>query len=387
MARSMQTRKWAKGLLMASLAVLGISALAPESRAANIVNFDPTGGNGANPNDVLNASSFAYLPGNVLAIGGGVITVGQNIPILYQAILSTINTGASPPGNGNTMSGNANTGNILISPAGGGVIDTGKQIIIQAQFTEQVQSITTSGSGATAKTTVTFIPSLAAGTNLVQLFAQPTAGNASINQSNGQGFGPAGGTGATLILSGSISPTGFVSSFAQNLSSNPTVAGSFIPAGSPGAPASYALNQHAGGSGSYGMDGPPGSTQSITGSGSTTVNVNVSFTNSSYFLTSGITALTLPSVSDGLPFVGVDPLTKMFTNTVPNLVGVGSLPGQPAGTAWNGVNTTDLLFQSQATNNFTVPEPSSIVMASIGVCFAGLASIRSLRRRNRSTVA
>jgi hypothetical protein len=380
MTKAIRTRQWASGLLMTALAVLGVAVIAPQSRGASVINFDPTGGNGTNPNDVLNTSSFAYLPGNVLAVGGGnesTISIGQSIPVLYQAILGTINTSAT--GNGNTMSPNANTGNITINPGGGGpAINTNSQIIVQAQFTEQVQNIVTSGSGSTQITTITFAPNLGAGTNLVQLFSQPTAGNANINASNGTGFGTTGGTGATLIMSGTVSSSGFVSSFAENNSSNP-VSSNFV-SGSGG---TYALNQHTGGSGSYGgQAGPPAATQTITGSGSTTLTVNVGFENSSYFLTPGIQFLTLPSVSNGLAFAAVDPLTTMFTGRSPNESAAFSIPGQPAGTAWNGANTPDLLFQSQATNSFSVPEPSSIIMGLIGVGFTTLASIRSLRRRN-----
>lgn len=380
MVRISIRQTWTRGMLMASLVALGVAAIAPQSRGASaVINFDPTGGAGANSNDVLNATSFAYLPGNVLAIGGGnenTIHVGQNVPLVYQAILGTINTAAT--GNGNTMTGNANTGNITINPGGGGSINTGNQITVQVQFSEVVSSITTTPT----TTTITFAPNLGAGTNLVQLFAQPTSGNASINMSNGQGFGPAGGTGSTLILSGTVSGSGFVSSFTENNSSNPT-SPAFV------AGTDYALNQHAGGSGSYGGDNPPpGATQTITGSGSTTLNVNVTSENSAYFLTPGINSLTLPSVSNGLAFAAVDPLTKMFTNAVPNLSAAFPLPGFP-GTAWNGVNTTDLLFQSQATNNFSVvPEPSSIIMALIGIGFTtALASVRSRRRRNAAAAA
>src|SRR5271163_34408 len=63
--------------------------------ASSLVNFDPTGGAGANSNDVLDVSSFTWLPGNILAEGGGSLTVGQDVPVLYQAIQQSINTAGS----------------------------------------------------------------------------------------------------------------------------------------------------------------------------------------------------------------------------------------------------------------------------------------------------
>jgi hypothetical protein len=106
-------RKWTRRLLAASLVVLGVVAPA---RAGAIVNIDPTGGDGVNPNDVLSTTNLAFLPGNVLSIGGGNIgpgSVGKPVDIRYQAILGSMNTSGL-----NTAALGGNNGNILILPGG-----------------------------------------------------------------------------------------------------------------------------------------------------------------------------------------------------------------------------------------------------------------------------
>jgi uncharacterized repeat protein (TIGR01451 family) len=284
--------------------------------------FDPTGGGGANPANVLNVSSVAWLPGNVLTEGGGSLFVGKDIPALYEAILGSINTAS-----GNSASTLGNNGSILINGN-----PTNVQIVITAQFHETVTSITNTG----PNTVVTFAPNFAAGTNEVKIYAQeattaenvtPALGNAANrNDSSGKGFAPQPvPSNSTLILTGHITTTGFTSSFVQN-----NTAGS-----------SALLNQHGGGSGSY------SGVNTITGSGNTSLTVAVNSYNHSYFLPpSGTTLSTLnfDSITSGVPFRAVDPQTKMFDGTVPN---VGTVNG----------NGTDFLFQSQANNDFTLGTP------------------------------
>jgi hypothetical protein len=312
---------------LAVVACLCGCALAGTGRADSI-SIDPTGGGGANPANVLLASSFAFLPGNALAIGGGNLTsasIGKDIPILYQAILGSINTVGA-----NSAALGSNNGNITILPGGGGSNNTGVQFIITAQFTEKLTGVSAGGM-------LTFAPDLAAGTNQVKIYAQPSS-NASINDANSTNEYP--GSGATQILSGQLSPANFSSSFNVAQTTDPRSGGTAVP-----------LNQHAGGSGSY-----PG-INSIAGLGLGGFTVTVDSSNPAYFLTPTPVALNFNSVSSSLPFTGVDPALKMFNGTTPNIGAV------------NGVSGPDALYQWQGNNSFTTtaaPEPASLTLLGVG---------------------
>jgi len=317
--------------------------MAPSAQASSTVLFDPSGG--TLPGSTLSASSFAFLPGNVDAVGGGgVLTVGENVHAVYEAILGSINTSGA-----NQAALNGNTGNITTS--GGG--NTGNQVVITVQFTEQVTAFN--------GTTVTFAPNLGVGVNAVNMYIQSStaANSASINISSGVGFPTQPSPpGSTLILTGKLTNDNFTSSFTENPATDPRFGGTPVP-----------LNNHSTGSGSY------AGINTIVGSGSTGLTVAVSSTNATYFTgLPPLIALNFTSISSGTPFTSVDPMTTMFTGAVPN-----------TGTV-NGVNGNDFLFQSQASTNFSVPEPSSILMGAIAVGFVSVASVRS-RRRNASTTA
>ena len=337
--------KWTRGLLVASLVALG---LAVPARAGNVIGLDPTGGGGVNPNNLLQASSFSWLPGNSLGIGGGGnLVVGQDVHVLYQAILGSINTTGA-----NSAALGSNNGNITIN----GSINTGVQFVITAEFTEKVASLTLVSGVAQS---VVFAPDLAAGVNSLKIYAQPS-GNANINSSNSP-TNEYPGAGATLILSGHAVAPNFTGSFAEDVTSDPRLGGTAV-----------ALNQHSGGSGS------DAGITTITGSGNTSVTVAVDSYLAGYFVT-GLPLFTLNfnTISTGLPFRATDPALKMYNGVAPN---IGAI---------NGVSGPDVLFQSQANNDFTTltPEPGTIVMALTGIGIGALAGLRNLRRRNASLTA
>jgi hypothetical protein len=341
---------------------LGTAVFAPPAQAASsVIAFDPLGLGGADVND-LAITSFAYLPGNVDSVNGGTITpasVGQNIVVKYEAILGSIGTTALT-GNSNTASLNSVNGNTLVTTPGG-TNNLNTQFVITAQFTETVTSVNTT----TNVVTFGFSPT---GTNSLNIYAQTSTNlnSASINNPNGTvnayplatlttGNAPPNPstTNSTLILSGQVTPVGFTSSF-QNSTTPPV-----------------ALNQHAGGSGDY------AGITTVTGSGNTALGVNVGFANPNYFYGASPSVLSLAfnTISSGTPFIAVDPVLKNFDGTAPS---IGAI---------NGVSGPDFLFQSQANNSFSVPEPGSIVMVSIGLAVTGLASLRSVRRRKASSAA
>jgi hypothetical protein len=310
-------------LILAALVLLlgGVG----QARAGFIIPFDPTGGAGANPVNVLNVASFAYLPGNVLMQNGGNPVVGEDVTVLYQAILGSINTAG-----GNTATLSGKNGNISIN----GNAALSIQIVATAEFHEIVTSITSVGGG----TTVTYFPNFAK-TNFYNVFAQPTTPGATINDPNSTN--QYGGAGSTQILSGHfVYPNNPFTSFFTASAAAP------IP-----------LNQRIGGSGSY------AGVNTLTGAGNTKgAMVMVDTYNSHYFLTtpaSPLISVNFTSFTSGTPFTAVDPALKMFDGTVPNIGAV------------NGLGS-DFLNQTKTTNDFSlssataVPEPSTLTLLGIG---------------------
>jgi hypothetical protein len=191
-------------LMMAVLALLlgGVG----QARAGFVIPFDPTGGGGANPGNVLNVASFSYLPGNVLMQNGNNPMVGKDVTVFYQAILGSINTAS-----GNSASLSGTNGNIAIN--GNPALNI--QIVATAEFHETVSSITAVPGG----TTVTFAPNFGGGANFYKVFAQPTTPGATVNDANTTN--QYGGAGSTLILSGHF------------VNPNNTFSSSFIDSGAP----------------------------------------------------------------------------------------------------------------------------------------------------------
>src|SRR5947209_932974 len=113
MLRAGQMRKWARGLVMASLAALGVALLATSAPAANTISFNPTGGGigGTTNFGTLMIGTIDELPGNAIAVGfsqpsvlsptGFVFpTVGSSFTLDFQA-----NVGNLLDANGNPIFG------------------------------------------------------------------------------------------------------------------------------------------------------------------------------------------------------------------------------------------------------------------------------------------
>jgi hypothetical protein len=279
--------------------------------------FNPTGVGGAGGAVTING--FDPSPGNALAQGGvtainnvlasggvGSDIAADRFQLYYMATTSSL-IGPSP-------------GNPPLTPPG---LNTAYQITYIASVTEFVK--TASGPAATA----TFgVSSVQAPNSLLQIFSTGPAGGTPANNGTGAGFNA-----GTLILSATpIFNTAGVGNFTN----------------SGGAP--VPLNQHGGGN--Y-----PG-IQSVTGTGSSTIDFNVTSTNPAYFITPPPTVVGLRfNTSQSTPFIAIEPALAL-----PNPVG-GTVA--PALGATNGATGPDFLFVADAF--VVVPEPSSVVLTGLGL--------------------
>lgn len=346
MLRAIKSQRWIRGLVMASVATLGLAAFATPARAGDVVLFNPTGA-GTAAGSVLNVSSFQYLAGNALAINGGNVAVGDTITLVYQAILGTINTAG---GNG-AGTADSNTGNIIDNG-----VTTNVQVVIEATFRETVTSIAPGAPGTTVAS-FSFTPGAP---NSVNLYAQSAIASNSATLNDGTGKGFTGNAPArTTILTGTITGQNFTSSFAADNASfaNPVQ-----------------LDQHAGGTNTA------PAINTITGSGNTSLTVNVTSVAAGYFPSPPtILQLNFNTISSGVPFRAVEPEGVMWDGTVNTTANLGPV---------NGLGE-NFLLQSQANNDFTafVPEPGTVVMALMGISLSTLARFRSRGRREGSLSA
>jgi hypothetical protein len=314
------------------VAALAVAALAGGTARADFL-FNPTGVGGAGGAVTING--FDPAPGNALAQGGvtainNVLAAGgvgsdvaaDRFQLYYMATTSAL-IGPSP-------------GNNPLTPPG---LNSAYQITYIASVTEFVK--TAIGPSATA----TFgVSSVQAANSILQIYSNGPAGGIVANNGAGTGFNA-----GTLILTASpIVNTAGVGNFTN----------------SGGAP--VALNQHPGGTNYL-------STMSVTGTGSSTVDFNVTSTNPAYFITPPPTVVALRfNTSQSTPFVAIEP--ALF---LPNPAG-GSVA--PALGAINGVTGPDFLFVADAF--VTVPEPTSLCLTGLG-----LGGIFAYIRRRQSRVA
>jgi len=311
---------------------------------SSVVQFDPTGASGATYK--FNVSSFAYDNGNALAIGGQTAVnnfVAGSGPttfqLVFQSVLGAVNGSTS---SGNVIAINPNlpvppvgtNGSISINDSNGfQITNTKKEIVLRGTFTEQVVGVSTSG----GFTTATFALAPTQTTNSVTLAIQ----NSGIaNESTGAGF-----SGGTTILTGSVIPSGFGSTYTSSFTVPTTGTGS---ASSP-----EKFDQFSQTNPDY--TSPWGNQLSVSGTGTTNFQVSVTSTNPAYFLTPPtVIGMSFNPISASLPFLQEPPATS-FWNGTSSVGTLGAINGNPSPA--NGAVGPNVQFQTTGTNNFEVAAP------------------------------
>jgi hypothetical protein len=360
----------------------------PLAQAGSTVAFNATGGgfDGGQTGNIINTPSFSYDNGNALFVNGNQAIANftangsstgplpTTTQFYFQSTLNTVN-GSSTNGNTiailphlNQLPPTAASADITYNNSvGTQVLNTTKQIVLTGNFTEQVTSTGPSG----PNTQIQFAdasPAVLSASNMVTLYIQ-NAGTA--NELAGTGFP---GPGATAILQGHVVQGGFGSTFTSSFS-YPT-SGS----GSPSSPVKFDQYSYTnGGSTNYGSGGPGGGpVQSVSGSGSTNFQVQIDSYNSLYFANPPtIIGLSFNPISLALAFLQ-EPAAALVQGQTPH---IGMVNGGPL----PGTGGADLMVQTQATNNFSVPEPSSVTLAATGIGLVSLARLWRRRRRNKVT--
>jgi hypothetical protein len=305
-----------------ALAAVGVGVLGSvhSAQAQTPFKFDPTGD--GNASDTYTVQGLSFAPGNALAQSAVPLTVGKSFQVYFQTQLTGL-TGPSAP---NVVPG----------------LNTTYQITEVATLNETVTSLTTDP--ATGTSTATFALNPGAGTNQIAIYYNPSV---VFNVANGTGF-------AVGTKIATLTPTSYVgSTFTDNVTSG------FVP-----------FNQSGAGNGQ--------GAQSVSGSGTTTLNNTVATANPLFFnppggFPAGTTSifgagLQAPpsSVSAALQFT--NPITS--ATITPN---IGAI---------NGVTGPDLQLQVNGfTQSFTVvPEPASVTLMGLGVVGA-LVVVRRTRAR------
>ncbi len=303
------------------LAAAGV-ALAFNAVSAQAILFDPLGTGGAN---AINTDVFAWNPGNALATNTVPIVNGKTFSLFSQGTL------------GNFINNNND------------VLGTGLNSSYQYTYVTGFQEKATGGLGSASFVGTTGLP------NFFEIWYNPTAGTA--NNATGTGFNS-----GTMVLSGNI--TFSIGSYA----------GALFP------PSGVALNQ-------YHPAGNYAGITTLTGAGGTQMDVTVNnlTLNPNFFLTK-VSAVNFNTYNN-TPFTQVDPSlclvdagggTGSSDCTKGGGLGGGAVPNIGA---INGVSGPDFLFQSQASNSFTVvPEPGTIALLGLGLLGLGYSSTRRKSR-------
>jgi len=337
---------WALSVPVA-LAVVIMALVAP-ARAGVVVGLDPTGGGGAIAANTIDTSQLSWAPGNVLAIdsvNNGVFNTTTPVEIKYQALLGSINgttrTGANVSVDGQQNDSTVDGGQIRLGGTG-----TGRELFVTANFRE-----TLAVNAATNTLTFSFAPGPP---NTLNIYDAPAG-----TFKNFAGLGSSPPASATSILSGSVIPSGLEGKYGGSFtvtSTSPTL-----------------INQYGGDTTAQAFWS---TTNSVSGSGSTFVPVKVNSVDPAFFLsTPPIVELSFNSISAALPFNSVEPSQLVLGTTTTGTLG-----------ALNGFSGPNVLFQAQASNDFVVPEPSSIIPALTAATM--IPSFLYLRwRRSRKTDA
>jgi hypothetical protein len=302
---------------------------------ANALIFDPTGSGGSAAN--VDIATWDWAPNSAAAIGGNAVLTGDVFTLLTHGSLGIAYDQSSSP----------------IIPSG---LHADYEITFEAGF----QELVTSGSITAAAANATFKPLAGGSTNFFNVYID-TARDADSDLSDGSagtGFG-ASGT-ATLLFSGKI--VGGTGSFSTDLTLQSTVLDDH---GADDASATSAFGNN------------PQLT--VQGTGGTTINTTVLFSNFNALYFPNITANLLYNFStntqNNIPFTNVDPSNKFWDGSAIITPSIGSVNGDPTN------DFEDVVFQSDASTSevgtSTVPEPGTMFLLGLG-----LLSLAGVSRKN-----
>jgi len=300
-----------------TLWALGMAVLG-SSAQAEFIKFNPTG---SNSSPAITIAGIDVAVGNALAVGAVPLTPGQTFQLDYQAAVA----GLIDPTSGLTM-----------APPG---LTSIYQLTAVGSFTEMVTGLAANG------TVASFAPAPTQSSNsFFEMYYNPAV---VANSLAGTGFNQ-----GTLILTATpstLSASVGIYSLANNSTGN--------------APFDQYLANH------Y-----PGVT-TVSGSGSSLFLADVTYLNPAFFLTP-LSQIAFNS-SIVTPFQQVSP-SALFAG----LPGGAAPNVTPHIGAINGVTGPDFQFQADANLSFlvsSVPEPASIIQASLGLL--GLLSLAAWVRR------